>query len=927
MTCKEIPTKANSKNFPMSIRNLNFLFQPKSVAVIGASERPRSVGATVMRNLLDGGFRGPVMAVNPRHESIFGVTSLPDVRSLGEAPDLAVICTPPVTVPGLIADLGERGTKAAVVLTAGISMGRDADGRSLKEAMLTAAQPHLLRVLGPNCVGLIVPGIGLNASFAHASAAPGKLAFVSQSGGLTTAVLDWAKSRGIGFSYFISLGDSTDVDLGDVLDYLASDPNTGAILLYIESVVHARKLMSAARAAARNKPVIVVKSGRAPEGARAAASHTGALAGADDVYDAAIRRAGMLRVYSTEDLFDAAETLARAKPLRGDRLAIMTNGGGPGVLATDALALSGGRLAELAPDTMAKLNAVLPATWSRGNPVDIIGDATPERYVATARILLADANADALLFIHVPTAIVPSAEIARAVAPDFSQSARTVLTCCLGGDAVAEARRIFGEAGVPTYDTPEDAVRAFRQLVDYRRNQELLTQTPHSLSADPILDTTKAKAIIQVVLASGRNMLSEPEAKAVLAAYGIPIVETRIVANGEEAAAEAKALGFPVALKIHSPDLTHKSDVGGIALNLESPAEVLAAAELMIKRVSALAPNATLDGFTVQQMVRRPTAHELIVGVATDPVFGPVILFGQGGTAVEVIADRAVGLPPLNDVLAGELVSRTRVARLLAGYRDRPAADRVAIERTLVQLAGLVADLPEVLELDINPLLADESGVVALDARIRVAPASAPGLARFAIRPYPKELEETLAWNGSEIMLRPIRPEDEPQHAQFLASISPEDLHLRFFSVVRQVAHSQLARFTQIDYDREMAFVATRKNARGDEETLGVVRAVADPDNLSAEYAILVRTDVKGKGMGSLLMEKLIRYCRARGTGALVGEVLADNQPMLTLARHLGFVIRGLAKADVVEVQLDLTAPTLSASVRLGSIQAGKSCS
>ncbi len=881
----------------MTVRHLDYLFRPASVAVIGASDRPYSVGGTVMRNLLEN-FAGSVIPVNPKHARVAGIRAAPDVASLDRAPDLAVICTPPPTVPALIAQLGAKGTKAAVVLTAGLSGIRDANGDTLSDAMLKAAQPHLLRILGPNCIGLLVPGIGLNASFAHTGARPGKIAFVSQSGALTTALLDWADARGIGFSHFVSLGDSADVDFADILDYLAAEPGTGAILLYIESIRHARKFMSAARAAARNKPVIVVKSGRSPESAKAAASHTGALAGSDAVFDAAVRRAGMLRVESTLDLFAAAETLALARPLAGERLAILTNGGGPGVMATDALMLGGGKLAQLAPSSLARLDELLPATWSRGNPVDIIGDAPPERYSAVLNVLLGDAQTDAVLFIHAPTAIVASDVIAAACAPVIKAASRNVLSCWLGGTAVEKARRLFTAAGIPAYDTPEQAVRAFLQIIEYRRNQEALMETPAAAPSDPPADTEGARRIVADAVAAGRTLLSEPEAKAVLAAYYIPTVPTRIAESAEQAALFASELDFPVALKILSPEVSHKSDVGGVTLNLESAEAVRAAAEGMERRLRELRPEATLAGFTVQPMVRRPGAHELIVGVATDPLFGPVILFGQGGTAVEVVADRAVALPPLNRALARAVIARTRVAKLLAGYRDHPAADSETIGLALVRTAQLVADIPEIVELDINPLLADAAGVIALDARIRAAPAAAPGTGRFAIRPYPKELEEWTSVADQPVLLRPIRPEDEIALKALIADASDEDVHFRFFHAVRELPHSQLARFSQIDYEREMAFVAM--NAQN--AMLGDVRIVADPDNARAEFAILVRGSAQGKGLGHRLLEKMIRYCRLRGTGEIFGDVLAGNRRMLALAEKLGFEA-GFAAGEAVRVR------------------------
>ncbi|MDB5754506.1 MAG: family N-acetyltransferase [Massilia sp.] len=892
----------------MSVRNLQHLFAPTSVALVGASDRPGSVGATAMRNLLGGGFKGPVWPVNPRHKQVAGLECYAGVGDLPEAPQLALICTPPDTVPGIVRQLGERGCRAAIILTAGLGAQHDGGGRSLQQAALDAARPFIMRLLGPNCVGLLVPGIGLNASFAHTDALPGKIAFVSQSGALVTGVLDWAKSRGIGFSRFISLGDSADVDFGDVLDFLASDAETAAILLYIEDVRHARKFMSAARAAARGKPVIVLKAGRVPEGARAAASHTGALAGADDVYDAAIRRAGMLRVLTTEDLFAAVETLARAHPLHGERLAIMTNGGGPGVMATDALVCAGGTLATLSDQTLRALDEALPSNWSRANPVDIIGDAPAERYRLTLELLLADAQSDAILFIHAPTAIVDSAAIARAIAPLARAASRNVLACWLGGDGVAEARRICSEAGIPTFNTPEDAVNAYLQIVHYRQNQNLLMQVPASASTGFEADRDGARRLIRAVLAEGRDLLSEPESKEVLAAYGIPVVRTRLARNVGQAVRDAGEIGFPVALKIVSPQVTHKSDVGGVALDLDSPQAVRAAATRMQERLAELQPQAVVDGFSVQQMARRPDAIELIVGVTTDRVFGPVILFGQGGIAVEVTADHAVALPPLNTVLARDMVGRTRVAKLLAGYRNRPPADMDAILWTLMQISQLVSDIPEIIELDINPLLADSAGAIVLDARMRVALAdrSASGLDRLAIRPYPRELEETIEFEGRPLLLRPIVPEDGPAHLAFFAALTPDDVRYRMFVRMRELAPSQLARFTQIDFDREMAFIATRAGADGSPETLGVARVVADPDNVSAEFAVTVRSDLKGHGLGRTLMEKLIAYCRSRSTREIVGEALPQNTRVIRLVKSLGFEVTPAPDEGTVRFRLPL---------------------
>ncbi|NIA53004.1 bifunctional acetate--CoA ligase family protein/GNAT family N-acetyltransferase [Massilia sp. TW-1] len=873
----------------MSMRYLNHVFAPDSVAVVGASARPGSVGATVLANVAGGGFSGPVWPVNPKYGALGGLPVFRDVADLPRAPGLAVICTPAATVPDIIATLGERGCKAAVVLSAGLDA-QAPGGGTLRQAMLDAARPHLLRILGPNCVGLLVPGRGLNASFAPVAALPGRLAFVAQSGALVTAVLDWARTRRIGFSCFVSLGDGSDVDFGDLLDYLAGDPGTDAILLYAESVRQARKFMSAARGAARAKPTVIVKAGRVAEAAHAAFSHTGALAGSDIVYDAALRRAGMLRVYSTGELFDAVAILAQARRPAGPRLAILTNGGGPGVMATDALVAGGGTLAQLAPATLAHLSDHLPATWSHGNPVDVIGDAPVERYVMALRALLDEPGADAALLIHAPTAIVPSADIARALLPLLRAAERPVLCCWLGGASVAQARGLCLDAGVPVFDTPEEAVRGFLQLVDYARNQKTLMQVPQA-GALAAPDRAAARARVAGLLEAGTTAVGEADAKAILAAYGIPVVRTETARDLDGALAAACRIGYPVALKILSPDIVHKTDVGGVVLDLADAAALAQAQDAMRARVRAALPHARVAGFTVQAMARRPRAHELIVGIATDPVFGPVVLFGQGGVAVEVTADQAVALPPLNRVLAADLVGRTRAARLLAGFRDHPRADVDALCDVLVRVGQLAADVPELAELDINPLLADASGVVALDARMRLAPAPAgqDPLARLAILPYPDDLERRVDSVLGPLLVRPIRPEDAPAHEAFFAALSPQDIHFRMFGTVRALSPAQLARFTQIDYAREMAFIATRPGPDGTAETLGVVRVAIDPDGIVGEFAIIVRSDLHGRGLGRLLMGRLLDYCRARHLERVVGVALADNVGMHQLARACGF--------------------------------------
>ena len=890
----------------MSIRHLDSLFEPASIAVFGASTRVGSVGATVWRNLTSGRYAGPVYAVNPKYRDLAGHPVVAHAADLPTVPDLAVICTPPATVAALIKELGRLGTQAAVVMTAGMT-------RRQKQVMLDAARRHLVRILGPNCIGLLAPHQGLNASFAHTDALPGELAFVSQSGALVTAMLDWARGRGIGFSYFVSLGEHADVDFGDMLDYLASDPKTRAILLYAESIESPRKFMSAARAAARNKPVIIVKAGRSPQGQLAAASHTGALAGSDLVFDAAIDRAGMLRVNTLEELFLAAETLSRFRTNTSDTLTILTNGGGAGVMAADAAAHMGVTLAPLSAATRKQLDAILPSNWSHDNPVDIIGDAPVARYVQALQVLADDPASGAILFIHAPTAIVPSADIAQALVPLAQPAALKtprLMSCWLGDQAVTQARQLFQDAGIATFDTPEQAVRAFSMLVRYRRNQAELTEAPPAWRAETRPDLGAIAKLVRNALASGREQLTEPEAKAVLEACQIPVVATqRVIATPEAAVSAAKAIGFPVVLKILSDDISHKSDVGGVALNLQDETEVRDAVQSMLARVLRQQPQARIQGFTVQAMVRRQHAQELIVGSNIDPVFGPVILFGQGGTAVEVMADRALALPPLNVPLARALVARTRVARLLAGWRDTPAVDEAALHGVLVAVSQLLADIPEIAELDINPLIVNFEGAVALDARIRLSAAAPAGANHFAIQPYPAQLEETVLWRDRTLCLRPIRPEDEALHLEFLQHLDPQDVRMRVFYSKRSMERSELARLVQIDYSREMAFVAVATGPDGQPQSLGVVRAMVDPDNVAAEFGVIVRSELKGSGLGLLLMKKLIAYLRSQGTQRLVATVLDYNERMLKLAKELGFE-EDLAKkedGDTKSIFLSLT--------------------
>jgi acetyltransferase len=869
----------------VTVRNLDRLFRPRSVAVIGASPRERSIGFLVLRNLLAGGFAGSITPVNPKHQEIQGLRVVPDVAALSEAPDLAVLCTPPPSIPGLIAELGGRGTKGAIILAAGFKELGSAEGRALEAAALAAAKPHLMRIIGPNCVGAMVTSSALNASFAHMAPNRGTLSFVTQSGAMATTILDWASAKDLGFSHLVSLGDMLDVDFGDMLDYLAGDPETRAILLYLETVTNARKFMSAARAASRMKPVIAIKAGRHAAAARAAASHTGALAGSDAVYDAAFRRAGILRVTHLGELFDAAEMLSAPMLITGDRLAIVTNGGGAGVLATDALMDEGGTLAELSADTMRQLDHCLPSTWSHGNPVDVIGDADAARYDEALGALLAAPEVDAVLVMNCPTAVASGLEAAEATVRHAVRT-RRVVTNWLGSDSALPARAVFEAAHVPTFETPDAAVRGLMQLIRHRRRQAMLMELPSSTAEGFVPDEAVARGLIEAAIAEGRTWLEPTEVSRLLACYRIEMPRSATVSDAAAAAAKAREFKCPVALKIVSPDILHKTDAGGVALDVV-PEAVGAAAEAMLARVEAQRPEARIAGFLVQEMIHRPRDFELIMGMSVDAQFGPVLLVGQGGTGVEVIGDKALGLPPLNHSLAMTMIEQTRIYRQLRGYRDRPAADCDAVAEVLVRLSQLVCDLDAVSEIDLNPVLAGPSGVIAVDARIRVVSPTA-GIdrrGRLAISAYPRELEREVTLPGiGAAVLRPIRPDDASELRALFDALSPEDVRLRFFHPLGSLSEEQVARFTQIDYDREMAFVLEAGRV-----LLGVARLMADPDRERAEFAVTVRSALKGRGIGRLLMQHLIDYARQRNIGKVFGEILPENALMIALAQELGF--------------------------------------
>lgn len=870
----------------MSTRNLEPLLSPRSVVVIGASAQPGTVGAAVTRNLLAGEFKGDLRFVNIKGGEIDG---RPILRNLSELPapaDMAVIMTPALTVPGLIHELGRQGTKVAVVISAGPGAGPNAaeTNASWRRHLLETARPFLLRIVGPNCIGYAAPKLGLNASFGPGKLRGGRLAAVAQSGAVLAGLVDWGLGQGIGFSHLFSMGDMADVDFGDVLDMLATDFDTRAVLMYVEGITEARKFMSAARRVARLKPVIVLKAGRHAPAAQAAASHTGSMAGSASVYEAAFARAGLVSVRGLGELFDAAETLGHGLLPRTERLAIVTNGGGAGIIATDLLMDEGGELATLSEQTIERLGRSLPRIWSHGNPVDIVGDADGPRYVRAIDILADDRDVGAVLAMNVPTALASSEETARAVSGAASRRLVPVIGCWIGGPAAEAGRRALHDGGLPAYDTPLRAVRGFMHIVDYRRGQRALQRTPPSIP-EVRSDTALVRDIVRGALADGRSVLTEPEAKRVLAAYGIPVVPTEVAKDATEAVAIARRIGFPVAVKVLSRDIVHKSDIGGVALDLVSEQTVLDAVREISGKALVMANRARIDGFVVQPMIKRPNATELILGAAEDPVFGPILMVGHGGVAAEVIDDKALALPPLDPVLAESALGRTRVDRLLRGYRGRPPAARAAVAEAMVRLSQLIADIDEIAEFDVNPLLADADGVIALDARIVVRqPAAQERAARFAIRPYPVELEAEIEHRGQKLRIRPIRPEDEHMLNEFTRRMTPEDIRMRFFGPIRELSHEMAARLTQIDYDREMAFMLLDGG-----ELLGVGRLAADPDFEQAEFALIVASSRQGRGYGELLLRHVVEYGRERGIKSIIGHVLRENHRMLDLTERIGF--------------------------------------
>ncbi len=894
----------------MSIENLNKIFHPQRVAVIGASDTPTSVGYTVLRNLVGSGFPGVVYPVNAKREAVQGIHAYKDVQSLPHAPDLAVICTPGRTVPGLIRELGEVGTRGVVVISAGFrEIGEE--GRKL-EAQILQEQAKFpgMRIVGPNCLGIIVPGLSLNASFAAETPPKGHIGFISQSGALCTSVLDWAIDQGIGFSYFVSVGNMLDVTIADLIDYFGSQTETQSIILYIESITEAREFMSAARAFARSKPIVAYKAGRFAESAAAAASHTGAMAGVDAVYEAAFQRAGIERIFQIEDMFDCAELLARQQPPKGDRLAIVTNAGGPGVMTTDALIARDGHLATLSEESIQKLNEFLPPFWSHNNPVDVLGDAPPERYAKALDVVLNDPEVDAVLVILTPQAMTDSTGTARAVGEIARKHRKPVLAAWMGGHTVAEGMQVLNDFGIPSYTTPEKAVRAFMHLVSYARNLTLLHETPRDIPVSFSFDRQRLRGVFESLLTEGAEILTESVSKAFLEAYGIPVSKPFLARTADQAVEIAKRVGFPVVMKIHSPQITHKTDVGGVKLNLATESAVREAFEQMTQRAAERRPDAQIIGCTIQKMVSYPNSFELIIGTKRDPVFGSVILVGMGGVAAEVFQDRALALPPLNETLARRALESLKSWPLLRGYRGRPGVNIDKLIEVLMRFSYLVADYPEIQELDVNPLLVTPEEVIALDARVIVdRNALVYGVrpyAHLAIRPYPEEfVTERQLKDGTPVILRPIKPEDEPMWHELLASCSTQSLWFRFSYLFKQTTHEMASRYCFIDYDREIGIVAEVEED-GQRRLIGVGRLVADANHEVAEYAVIVVDRWHGRGLGGLLTDYCLEVARRWGIKKVVAETSKDNARMLATFRNRGFDFNEKADQDVVLVSRPL---------------------
>jgi acetyltransferase len=885
------------------------LFSPKSVAMFGASERENSVGEVVFRNLISSGYKGDIYPINPKHEKIQGKKAFKSIDAIGKPVELAVVATPAKSIPAIVEACGLYGVKTMIILSAGFRESGPA-GRRLEDRVVEVAKEFGIRFIGPNCLGLIRPDQGINITFGYNNAKPGNLALVSQSGAICTAILDWAEVNDIGFSTVISTGISADLDFGDYLDFLVSDPKTDSILLYIEGIKNARRFMSGLRAAARIKPVIVLKVGRHAAGAEASMSHTGALVGSDETFSAALARSGVLRVETVSQLFSAAKALSSRYQVYGDKLAIITNGGGPGVMAADRASDLNIELAHFSDDTIKALNKALPEVWSHGNPVDIIGEAPPERYRAAVDICLNDPGVDGTIVILTPQAMTKPDEVAQELIDLADKHKKPILTSWMGGKQIRNARQLFNNAKLPSFRTLENAVDAFHYISSYQKNQRLLLQTPAKSSRRHIQpDADGARLIIESALSEQRKVLTEPESFALLGAFRINAVRNGIARSANEALILAESIGFPVAMKIFSPDISHKSDAGGIRLNINNAQAVRTTYRDLIEQVKETRPAATIEGVTVEQMYQSPNGRELLIGIVRDPVFGPVISFGSGGTTVEVMGDSAISLPPLNRRLASDLINRTKAAKMLDQFRHMPPANREALVDVLLRVSSMACELPWIQEMDINPLILDDQGAVAVDARIRVdypRPSTDP-YHHLAIHPYPVNLiSRSQLPNGINIVVRPIRPEDADLEQNFTRQLSDEAKYFRFMSSIQELTPEMLTRFTQIDYHNEMALIAVTED-NDHEVELGVARYVTNPDKRSCEFALVVADQWQRQGIGHKLMIHLMEIARNRGLERMEGEVLSNNFKMLDLMKSLYFQVSTSPEdSSIKEVVIDL---------------------
>jgi acetyltransferase len=890
---------------------LDRFFHPRNVALIGASETEGSVGRTTLWNLISSPFGGTVFPVNPKRSSVLGIKAYPSVADVPAQVDLAVIATAAPTVPAVMEQCVTAGVTNAIIISAGFQE-LGPEGEALQQRVSQIARQSGTRVIGPNCLGLMSPVSGLNASFAATMAKPGNVAFVSQSGALCTAVLDWSVEASVGFSAFVSVGAMVDVGWGDLIDYLGNDPRTRSILIYMESVGDARSFLSAAREVALRKPIIVIKAGRTAAGGKAAASHTGAMTGSDAVLDAAFRRIGVLRVTNISELFFMAEVLSKQTPPRGPRLTILTNAGGPAVLATDALISEGGQLTDLAPETMEALNGFLPAHWSRGNPIDILGDAGPDRYAKAIDIAAKDPSSDGLLVILTPQAMTDATKTAESLKPYAHLRGKPVLASWMGGPEVESGARILSAAGIPNFPYPDTAARMFYYMYRYTYNLRGLYETPALLEEEAPIDRDRVRALIDRARGQGRTLLTEAESKQVLAAYGIPTTDCRVAATPDEAVAAAQAIGYPVVLKLHSETITHKTDVGGVRLHLANPAEVRDAFAAIAAGVGATAGAGHFLGVTVQPMIRR-AGYELIVGSSIDPQFGPVLLFGVGGQLVEVFQDRALALPPLNTTLARRMMEQTRIYKALQGVRGRKPVDIAELEELLVRFSQLVAEQPWISEMDINPLLASGDGLLALDARIVLhAPeVTLDKVPRPAIRPYPLGYTcEFVTRSGQTVTIRPIAPEDEPLIVRFHETLSERTVYFRYLQAInldQRVAHERMIRICFIDYDREIALVAVRTDpATGEKEIMGVGRVQKIAGTGVAEFALMVADRFHGNGIGTEILRRLVDVARREGVATVIAEIHGENRTMQAMCRKLGFKIEQEFGDPTVTARLDL---------------------